>query len=468
MSGDPAERQAAARSTGSAGRSGRGAADSGRGAAESGRGLSRRRLFGLAGAGAAGVLASGGVGFLFGDAAATSGGAGSGTGSGPGSGAGSGSGFGELAAATEFDGKHQAGIVTPAQDRLHFVAFDIDTDDREELRSLLEKWSDAARRMARGDASGAGGAIPDVPESPPDDTGEALDLPASGLTITIGFGPGMFVGPDGTDRFGLAGRKPEALQDLPAFFGDTLRPEISGGDICIQACAHDPQVAVHAIRNLARIGFGVVSVRWSQLGFGRTSSTTTAQATPRNLFGFKDGTNNLQDKGDEERDSHIWVQPGDGPDWLDDGSYVVTRRIAMTIEVWDRTSLVEQEQIIGRTKKEGAPLGRNEEFDPVDLTASSIPEVAHVRLANPHSNDGAAMLRRGYSFVDGSTGLGRLDAGLFFIAFQRDPRTAFIPVQRNLRADVLNEYIRHTSSAIFACPPGVDGPDDYWGHALFD
>ena len=164
----------------------------------------------------------------------------------------------------------------------------------------------------------------------------------------------------------------------------------------------------------------------------------------------------------------MWVQPGDGPDWLAGGSYVVTRRIAMTIEVWDRTSLVEQEQIIGRTKKEGAPLGTSKEFDPVDLTASSIPEVAHVRLANPQSNNGAAMLRRGYSFVDGSTGLGRLDAGLFFIACQRDPRTGFIPVQRNLRGDVLNEYIRHTSSALFACPPGVDGPGDYWGRALFE
>lgn len=308
-----------------------------------------------------------------------------------------------------------------------------------------------------------GGAIPDVPESPPEDTGEALDLPASGLTITIGFGPGMFVAPDGTDRFGLAGSKPEALQDLPPFFLDTLRPEISGGDICIQACAHNPQVAVHAVRNLVRIGFGVVSVKWSQLGFGRTSSTTSGRATPRNLLGLKDGTNNLQTVSDEDRDKQIWVQPGDGPDWHTGGSYVVTRRIAMIIEVWDRTSLVEQEQIIGRTKLEGSPLGEGKEFDPVDLTASSIPEVAHIRLANPEVDGGAAMLRRGHSFVDGSTELGRLDAGLFFIAYQRDPRTGFIPVQRNLRADILNEYIRHTSSAVFACPPGVQDADDYWG-----
>ncbi len=246
-----------------------------------------------------------------------------------------------------------------------------------------------------------------------------------------------------------------------------MRPEISGGDICVQACSHDPQVAVHAIRNLVRIGFGVVSVRWSQLGFGRTSSTSVAQQTPRNLFGFKDGTNNLKAEAGEALKSNVWVQAGDGPDWLTGGSYLVSRRIAMTIETWDRTSLVEQEQIIGRTKGKGAPLGTGGEFDPVDLTATSIPEHSHIRLASPESNNGAALLRRGYSFVDGSTELGRLDAGLFFLAYQRDPRTGFIRVQRNLRTDLMNEYIRHTSSAVFACPPGVEGADDYWGRALF-
>ena len=426
---------------------------------ESGPGLTRRRLLGLAGTGTAGVLAGGGVGFLLGDAVAEAGGP-------DGSGDRTDPEYGGLAAATEFEGAHQAGIVTPAQDRLHFAAFDIVTDDRAELEALLQEWTAAARRMTRGQAAGAGGAIPDVPESPPEDTGEALDLPASGLTITVGFGPGMFVGPDGTDRFGLALQKPEALEDLPPFPGDTLRPEISAGDLCIQACAHDPQVAVHAVRNLARIGFGVVSVRWSQLGFGRTSSTSVEQQTPRNLFGFKDGTNNLKAQAGAALEDNVWVQSGDGPEWLTGGSYVVSRRIAMTIETWDRTSLVEQEQIIGRNKRDGAPLGTGKEFDPVDLTATSIPENSHIRLANPNSNDGAALLRRGYSFVDGTTELGRLDAGLFFLAYQRDPRTGFIRVQRNLRTDLMNEYIRHTSSAIFACPPGVDGPDDYWGRAL--
>jgi deferrochelatase/peroxidase EfeB len=138
------------------------------------------------------------------------------------------------------------------------------------------------------------------------------------------------------------------------------------------------------------------------------------------------------------------------------------------VESWDRTSLGEQEDIIGRTKGEGAPIGQGKEFDEPDLTSTSILADAHVRLAHPTVNSGARLLRRGYNFVDGSDGLGRLNAGLFFIAYQRDPRTHFVPIQLNLaRHDAMNEYVRHVSSGLFACPPGVTGPDDFWGRALF-
>jgi len=359
--------------------------------------------------------------------------------------------------AVEFYGSHQAGIVTPAQDRLHFVAFDLITDDRAKLVQLLRDWTVAAARMTAGISDGA---VDGLPEAPPDDTGEALGLPPSQLTLTVGFGQSLMT------RFGLTAQKPKALDDLPRFPGDALRPEISGGDLCIQACANDPQVAVHAVRNLARIGFGVVSVRYSQLGFGRTSSTSRAQATPRNLMGFKDGTHNIKLEDADLLRRQVWVQPGDGPQWMEGGSYLVTRRIRMMIETWDRTSLAEQEAIIGRTKGSGAPIGLRDEFDEADL--SKLDDDAHVRLAHPESNGDVHLLRRGYNFVDGSDGLGRLDAGLFFMAYQRDPHQQFVVVQKNLaRIDRLNEYIRHTSSALWAVPPGVRDPSDYWGRALF-
>jgi deferrochelatase/peroxidase EfeB len=209
--------------------------------------MERRRLFGLAGAGAVGLVAAGAVGAAVRGSAATG---------------------ADIGGAVEFYGQHQAGIITPAQDRLHVVAFDITTTDRAALVRLLKTWTAAAARLVAGHDAGPVGAVSGSPQAPPDDTGEALGLPPSQLTLTIGFGASLFRDATGQDRFGLADRLPAALGPLPAFKGEALRPEISGGDIVVQACANDPQVAVHAVRNLVRLGFGVVSVRWSQLGYG--------------------------------------------------------------------------------------------------------------------------------------------------------------------------------------------------------
>jgi deferrochelatase/peroxidase EfeB len=333
-----------------------------------------------------------------------------------------------------------------------------------------------AERMARGEETVWGGAVDGNPYAPPSDTGEALGLPPSQLTLTIGFSPSFFV-KDGKDRFGIAAKRPEQLVDLPKFPNETMDPAKCGGDICVQACANDPQVAVHAIRNLARVGFGTAAVRYSQLGFGRTSSTTREQATPRNLFGFKDGTNNLKAEDSELLDEHVWVAEGDGPDWLTGGTYMVTRRIRMRIENWDRTTLLEQERVIGRQKGSGAPNGLTQEFEELNLDLKDEEDTplidvdAHVRLASHQHQSGIRILRRGYNFTDGSDGFGHLDAGLFFITFVRNPTTQFIPLQSELaRRDALNEYITHTGTGIFACPPGIRDDDrfGYWGSTLFE
>jgi deferrochelatase/peroxidase EfeB len=359
-----------------------------------------------------------------------------------------------------FHGRHQAGIATPAQDRLHFAAFDVEEGLRaDDLHGLLRAWSRAAERMT------AGRPVGDANQealAPPDDTGEALGLTPAHLTVTFGLGPSLF-----DARFGLAGQRPPALRDLPALPGDELDRARSGGDLCVQACADDPQVAFHAVRNLARIGRGAVTVRWSQLGFGRTSSTSRAQATPRNLLGFKDGTANLKAEDGEALERHVWVagtRAGE-PAWLRDGTYLVARRIRMLIEVWDRTSLGDQEQTIGRHKATGAPLGERDEFATLDV--GRLPADSHVRLAAPSNNAGAALLRRGYSFTDGlDDRLGQLDAGLFFLSFQRDPE-AFVRVQRRLGADdKLNEYIKHVGSGVWAIPPGARR-GGYVGEGLF-
>ncbi|HWM33226.1 MAG TPA: iron uptake transporter deferrochelatase/peroxidase subunit [Pseudolysinimonas sp.] len=417
---------------------------------EAGRGLSRRGLLGLVGAGAAG-LAVGGTG----GAVIANGVAGIGT-----SGA---------AASYPFFGEHQSGIVTAAQDRLHFAAFDLAASaTADDLRELLADWTFAAARMTRGLEVTEDGAVGGSPLAPPDDTGEALGLPAAGLTITFGFGPSLF-----DDRFGLAARRPAALEPLPRFSGDALDPARSGGDLCIQACADDPQVAVHAIRNLSRIAFGRAAIRWSQLGFGRTSSTTTSQVTPRNLFGFKDGTANIKAEEPDAVAGHVWASASDGTAWMAGGTYLVARKIRMVIESWDRTRLEEQQRVIGRDKGEGAPLSGGTEFTALELDKpddDGTPRIAadaHVRLAHPTVNGGARLLRRGYNYVDGDDALGRLDAGLFFLSFQRDP-AQFVTVQRSLAGhDALNEYIKHVGSAIFAVPPGAPAEGASIGDPLF-
>ena len=418
-----------------------------------GRKFSRRDLFRVSGAAGAGLaLGAGGYATLRGAAEARD--------------AGDASAVLPGLQTVAFRDTHQAGIATTQQEHLHFAALDLVTDDVAEVRELLQTWTVAAERVTEGRPAGDENASEYLP---PDDTGEALDLSPARLTLTFGFGPGFFR----EDRFGLADRRPEALAPLPPLTGDVLDENRSGGDLCVQACADDPQVAFHAVRNLVRISRGLAVVRWSQLGFGRTASTSKTQATPRNLMGVKDGTNNRKAEDTEEMDRFVWVPEGEGPSWMAGGTYLVARRIRMLIEVWDRVSLGEQEASIGRHKYSGAPIGKEGEFDPVDLKAEDengeplIAPDAHVRLARQSGEE--KILRRGYSFTDGfDAERGQLDAGLFFISFQRDPHRQFVPLQRRLAAnDRLNEYIRHTSSALFACPPGAT-TGGYVGEGLFD
>jgi deferrochelatase/peroxidase EfeB len=404
--------------------------------------ISRRRLLATAGVGAA-AAGLGGGGLLAGHRLAEA--SEEGTGSVP------------------FYGEHQAGIATAAQDHLCFAAFDLLSEDPAELRELLRAWTAAAAEASGGEMVGD---VNEVPLAPPDDTGETVGLLPSRLTVTFGFGPSLF----GKPGLGLARKRPAALRPLPPLSADQLNPAESDGDVCVQACADDPQVAFHAVRNLARIGRGTVAMRWSQLGFGRTATTSRSQDTPRNLMGLKDGTANIRAEDVEDMDRFVWV--GDeGPAWMRGGSYLVARRIRMLLEVWDRASLQDQERTIGRHKYSGAPLGGNEEFEPLPLEAERgghplIPRDAHVRLASARENGGARILRRGYSFTDGvDESLGELEAGLFFISFQRNPEQ-FVAIQRRLGSmDALNEYIKHVGSALFAVPPGAS-PGGYVGEAL--
>lgn len=404
-------------------------------------------------------------------------------------------------AAVSFFGKHQAGIATPQQTHLVFASFDVTAEDPSALVGLLRDWTQAAARLTAGNLA-----------ETPTDSGDVLGLGPGRLTLTFGFGPSLFE-KNGKDRYGLASKRPAALVALPRFEGDQLNTAYTGGDLCIQACANDGAIAFHAIRQLARMaapndaasGYGgkdagataaydakpgAATLRWLQAGF--LPGYPTAD-TPRNLFGFKDGTQNPGRPSPAERsdgkiigngslEDAVWV--GDeGPDWMRRGSYLVVRRIRMALQHWDNTALSFQEQVFGRRKTTGAPLSGGDEFAPLDLNAADtdgtplIADNAHVRLGSAAANDGARILRRAYSYNDGLKMIAErwppwrqgleYDAGLIFIAFQRDPRTGFIKIfDKMSRLDMLNQFTTHVGSGIFACPSGV-AQGEWIGAGLF-
>ncbi|MDF0530082.1 iron uptake transporter deferrochelatase/peroxidase subunit [Tsukamurella sp. 8F] len=367
-----------------------------------------------------------------------------------------------------FYGDHQAGVVTPQQNSLVFAAFDVnDGVDVTRLQATLARWAAAASLMTEGKTVGP---VETRAGSPPADTGEAYDLGAHRLTITVGFGTTLF-----DSRFGLADKMPAALKPLGQLAVDTsIDPAISGGDLCVQACAEDPQVAFHAVRNMARIGRGVVTIRWLQEGFGRASATSTSQVTPRNLLGFKDGTANIKAEDPGVADSQVWVGDETDQPWMKGGSYLVARKIRMHVEAWDSDDITDQERIFGRVKDSGAPLSGGSEFTALDFAkkgsdgATLINRRSHVKLAHPDNNGGAQILRRGYNYTDGmDTRTGTLAAGLFFIAYQKDAHKQFARIQNSLAEDGLNEYITPISSSLFAVPPGLKKIGDWYGKEMF-
>lgn len=357
---------------------------------------------------------------------------------------------------------HQGGIATPPQRHSVFMSFTLaDSASRKSLQTLLARWSAAAAVLQQGKPVGA--VQPDNAVQPPVDTGEADGLSPASLTVTIGLGPGVF-----DDRFGLASRKPAAFSALPTLNGDTLDPKLTGGDLSVQACADDPQVCYHAVRNLARLGRSTVTPSWAVLGFGRASAGP-GQETPRNLMGFKDGTRNIAT--DQQYSQFVWVENGDQP-WMDGGTYQVVRKIRMLLETWDTDRVGNQQMIFGRHKLVGAPLSGTAELDTPDFGAKDhtgtpvINPLSHIALAAHENNDGLLILRRGYNYTDGLDAVGQLNAGLLFIAYQNDPQH-FIRLQNRLGAnDLLNEYIRHIGSAIFAIPPAPE-QGHYIAQALF-
>ncbi|MGN7456817.1 iron uptake transporter deferrochelatase/peroxidase subunit [Paenibacillus pasadenensis] len=354
-----------------------------------------------------------------------------------------------------FYGEHQSGIVTPQQSFLVLAAFRVVASRREELSRMLREWTKFASQRTAGRWRQDSG----NDQLPPVDTGEAFDLDLARLTLTFGFGPTLFL-QGGKDRFGLDSRRPAELEPIPSMPGDHLDPAFEAGDIVVQACADDPQVAFHAVRNLIRLASGTATLVWIEEGFLRSPS---GGGTPRNLFGFKDGTANRLHDSEEGRRQVVWAGAGE-PAWMQGGTYLAYRKIRMLLEVWDRSSLQAQQDTFGRFKASGAAYGSTDEFDPPQ--SDRLPPDSHVALAK---QSGQLIHRRAFSYagaVDPRTG--QLDAGLLFLSYQQSPRRQFVPMLRLMQSrDRLNEYTQHTASALFAIPGGIR-EGRYIGQALLE
>lgn len=366
-----------------------------------------------------------------------------------------------------FNGRTQAGIVTPRPPAAIFVAFDVLAADATGLRRLMRLLTERAAFLMRG------GAVEQVdPLLPPVDSMVAgPEVHPDNLTITVAVGASLF-----DDRFGLASVKPAHLVEMAQFPNDALDPAQCHGDLLLQICGNTQATVIHALRDIVKHTPDLLSPRWKMDGFLPPGSDKQTTDTVRNMLGFKDGTSNIDARDRQAMEELVWVGPTRTaePTWTHDGSYLVVRLIRSLVERWDRTPLQEQQSIIGREKASGAPLGMTHERDVPDFAADprgrAVKLDAHIRLANPRTDQTRAnlIMRRPYNYDRGIDSAGRMDMGLLFCCYQADLAAGFVTVQNRLNGEALEEYIKPVGGGYFFALPGVRDADDHLGRAMMD
>lgn len=424
-----------------------------------------RRSF-LAGAGAAGAAAVAGLGL----AACSSDGE---------SPSGSGATAGAIESPTEvvpFAVDRQAGVLRAPMPAGIVAALDVTTDDRDALATTMQALSTEIGQLMRDTAIEPVDPADEI--LPPADSG-AVDegTGTAGLAVTVAVGSSLF-----DDRFGLADLRPTELVPMPLFRNDFLVESArSHGDLLVTISAPSPQLAAFALHQIVRVTERRMQLRWVQEGHNQLLTNRDRPdglAPSRNLMGFRDGTSNL-DTGDAgEMDRYVWVQPGDDePEWAVGGTYQAARVIRMLIEFWATAALVRQEQIFGRHRDTGAPLGQVDESDvPAfadDPSDDTVPRRSHMRLANPRTPGTGRILRRGFSFLNGADAEGRLDQGLLFLCYQRSLRSGFLEVQSRLDGEPLEDYVKPVGGGLYFVLPGPgddgNGAGGGWlGRSLFE
>ncbi|GAA4489127.1 Dyp-type peroxidase [Rhodococcus olei] len=389
--------------------------------------LSRRRLLGAGAAAVGGAAAGWGAGLLTGGVRADA----------------------APVAVVPFHGPHQAGVATPPPAHTTFVGLDLRPGvDRDAVVRLLRVWTDDAARLTAGRAALA-------------DTEPDLATVPAALTVTVGFGPGVFA------ATGRGDRRPPWLAPLPPFGVDRLESRWSDGDLLLQVGADDPVTVAHSLRVLLKGARSAATVRWTQRGFRRARGSEPDGTTMRNLMGQVDGTVNPR-AGTADFDALVWIADGS---WLAGGTSVVIRRTRLDLDGWDELDRPGREIVMGRRLSDGAPLTGDAEHDEPDFAARGVGGLtviapnSHIALARS-ADPGQRFHRRSFNYDEAPSGEEVSDSGLIFVSYQADPVAQFVPVQQRLSdADLFNTWSTPIGSAVFAIPPGAR-EGEYLGQAL--
>jgi deferrochelatase/peroxidase EfeB len=365
--------------------------------------------------------------------------------------------------AVPFHGRYQAGILPGPQPATTVVSFNATAEGRGELTDLMQALTTRARFLTTG-----GPPAPTGIGAPPSDSGTlGPSVVPDGLTVTVGVGSTLF-----DDRYGLAARKPGKLTPMRTFPDDALDPAQCGGDLVVQLSAGHTDTVLHALRDITRHTRGAMQINWRMDGY--TSPARPSGTVPRNHFGFMDGISNPSVADPATMNRLVWVDAStkDEPSWTGGGSYFVVRLIRMLTEFWDRVSIAEQEEMIGRRRPSGYPLDANSIHAApnfaLDPNGGAIPLTAHMRLANPRTpqTGESRILRRAYNYDRGIDNVGNLDMGLLFTCFQQDVKRQFEAVQTRLIGEPMVDYVTPFGGGYFFALPGVADERDHFGRAL--